>query len=398
MNFSQVSILSLPAALSLDRMHPQVRNDFLSDLGTVQEAIKAGVATSRATKTTNTWKLWLEFCNTHELDPRFPTNPDPVPYLQVFGQRLRDGRLSPGNRPVRASTVADTIRMVGQTYKQLGTRDIRLDKTTGQLDFRLQRQLKAFEKQDPAPTRVKPIPFQLVHHTVTTAHKHGQPSNATQATADMICIAFFFLLRPGEYTYTKNSTPFRLQDVLLYIGQRQLRPHEISAVELNTITAVSLCFTTQKNGVKGEVISHSCSGDNLVCPCKAITRRVNHLVQQRQPPSTPLCQFHQQRTINHVTTTDIRNALHQSLTEMGPTNLGIQPHEITARSLRAGGATALLCANIDANAIQLLGRWKSDAMIRYLHISANPHTQQFARKMVSSGQASFNPGSFIQPP
>jgi hypothetical protein len=95
-------------------------------------------------------------------------------------------------KPVRASTVADTIRMVGQTYMQLGTRDIRLDKLTGQSDFRLQRQPKAFEKQDPATTRVKPIPFQLVHHTVTTAHKHGQHSNATHATADMIRIAFFF--------------------------------------------------------------------------------------------------------------------------------------------------------------------------------------------------------------
>jgi hypothetical protein len=73
------------------------------------------------------------------------------------------------------------------------------------------------------------------------------------------------------------------------------------------------------------------------------------------------------------------------------TRLGIQPYEINARSLRAGGATALLCVNIDPNSIQLLGRWKSDAMLRYLHIAANPHVRQYAKKMFSSGTSSFNP-------
>jgi hypothetical protein len=71
----------------------------------------------------------------------------------------------------RASTVADALRMVGQKYVQLGTRDFLLDKFTGQLDIRLQRHLRAFEKQEPAPTRVKPAPLQLVHHVFTTAHQ-----------------------------------------------------------------------------------------------------------------------------------------------------------------------------------------------------------------------------------
>jgi hypothetical protein len=81
----------------------------------------------------------------------------------------------------------------------------------------------------------------------------------------------------------------------------------------------------------------------------------------------------------------------QGLTTVGPDKLGIQPHEINARSLRVGGATALLCANIDPNSIQLLSHWKSDAMLRYLHITANPHVRQYAKKMFTSGTSSFNP-------
>lgn len=227
-------------------MPTQVRDDFLHDYRAVQETIQSGVVPSRANKVANTWKLWMDFCTTHNINPWFPTTSDPLPYLQIFGQRYREGKLTPGNHPVRAGTTADAIRMVGQTYKQLGSRDFRLDRFTGQLDFRLQRQQRSFEKQDPAPSRVKPIPLQLVQHVVTTAYEPGQACEAIKSTADMVCIAFFYLLRPGEYTYTKNNTPFRLQDVHLYIDQRHIQPLQASPSDLNTITAVALCFPNQK--------------------------------------------------------------------------------------------------------------------------------------------------------
>jgi hypothetical protein len=39
-------------------------------------------------------------------------------------------------------------------------------------------------------------------------------NDALLATADMICIAFFFLLCPGKYTVAPSkNTPFRLTDV-----------------------------------------------------------------------------------------------------------------------------------------------------------------------------------------
>jgi hypothetical protein len=371
-------------------MSPQVRNEFIHDISSVQTTIQSGVVASRTDKATNTWKLWLAFCNTHNINPWFPNTPDPLPYLQVFGQRYREGRLAPGNHPVRADTVADAMRMVGQSYKQLGLRDFRLDTFTGQIDFRLQRQLRAFEKLDPPPSRVKPIPVQLIHHVVSNAYKPGQTSEAIKSIADMTCMAFFFLLRPGEYVMTKDNHPFRLQDVQLYINQRQIQPIHVTQEELHAVTAVSLCFPNQKNGNKGEIISHSRSGDNLVCPCLAISRRISHLLHHQQPPSTPLCKYLHNSSPFHVSSNDVCNSLRHSLARMGPHTLGIQPHEINARSLRAGGATALLCANVDQNSIQLLGRWKSDAMIRYLHIAANPHTRQYAKQMIT-GHASFNP-------
>jgi hypothetical protein len=210
-------------------MPAKARNDFVSDYRTVQERIRAGVVPSHTTKADHTWKLWMEFCNTHSVNPWFHTSTDPLPFLQVLGPRYRKGKLSPANQPVRAGIMADALRMMGQAYQQLGSRDFRIDKFTGKLDFRLQRQLKAYEKQDSAPTRVKPVPLQLVQHNImTTARKPCQTSEAIKAVVDMTCTAFFFLLRQGEYTVTNDNKSFRLQDTHLYIGQRHIHPHQAS--------------------------------------------------------------------------------------------------------------------------------------------------------------------------
>ena len=68
----------------------------------------------------------------------------------------------------------------------------------------------------------------------------------------------------------------------------------------------------------------------------------------------------------------------------------IGPADLSARSLRAGGAMALLYGNIDFDVIKLLGQWHSNAMLRYLHVQAQPIVQQLAQKMYNHGRYSFN--------
>jgi hypothetical protein len=48
------------------------------------------------------------------------------------------------------------------------------------------------------------------------------------------------------------------------------------------------------------------------------------------------------------------------------------PSDVSARSTRAGGAMALLCAGVDTDRIRLIGRWRSNELFRYLHVQAQP--------------------------
>ena len=277
----------------------------------------------------------------------------------------------------------------------MGSHDIRLD-PTGATDFRLGRQLRCYTKQDPPPKRVKPIPIQVVHALVEAAYAATNPDPPYLAIIDMICIAFFFLMRPGEYTKTNDNTPFKLQDVKLYIGQVRLDYNNATDAQFTAVTAVSLTFTTQKNGVKGEVITHGRTGHPRTCPVRAVIRRLRYLLRNNLPVTSALCAYlDNTRRLRHVVSRDITTALRAGIALVGRDSLDIAPNEVEARSLRAGGATALLVAGVDTDTIQLLGRWRSDAMIRYLHIQANPVVRRYARDMFSGGHISFRPGTLV---
>ena len=79
-------------------------------------------------------------------------------------------------------------------------------------------------------------------------------------------------------------------------------------------------------------------------------------------------------------------------------DLGFAPKDITARSLRAGGAMALLCGQVDTNLICIVGRWHSDAMFAYLHAQALPLIHNLARIMVQHGAYTLAAGAFAPPP
>jgi hypothetical protein len=74
-------------------------------------------------------------------------------------------------------------------------------------------------------------------------------------------------------------------------------------------------------------------------------------------------------------------------------NLGYGASDVSARSLRAGGAMALLCGRVDADTIRLVGRWQSDTMFRYLHAQALPIIRDLANTMVLHGNFVLLPDS-----
>jgi hypothetical protein len=271
----------------------------------------------------------------------------------------------------------------------MGAKDPRLN-LAFQIDFRIQRVLRTWKHTDPAPMQVKPIPITVIRWIAVSATA-DVVDNTFRAAADMFVISFFFLLRPGEYTDNKKD-PFRLADTQLFIGKRRLPILTTPAAELCQARFASLTFTSQKNGVCGEVIGLACSGDPYLCPVQAIIRRVLYLQSHSAPPSTPLASVF--NTPDKVTATFLTVRICEAVTSLGP-DLGFLPSEVSARCLRAAGATALLLAQVDPDVIRLIGRWRSDKMLCYLHVQAYPLMRDYSRRMLSAGAYTLIPNHLV---
>ena len=115
---------------------PPPHNDFQFDLGLVSEAMRASVTPAHARRKNAHWNLWVTFCLSIPLDPYLKFVEDTVPYIQVFGQRYRDGRIAPRGQPVAAGTVSDAMRSVGQELARMGAPDPRLT-PQGKQDYRV---------------------------------------------------------------------------------------------------------------------------------------------------------------------------------------------------------------------------------------------------------------------
>jgi hypothetical protein len=136
--------------------------------------------------------------------------------------------------------------------------------------------------------------------------------------------------------------------------------------------------------VRNEVVGLGRSGNPFVCPVASAARRVQHLHDNLAQPTAQLCTYYHNDSPHYVTSCDITATLRASVRVVGP-RLGFLPNEVSARSLRAAGAMALLCAHVDSDTIRLLGRWRSNVMLRYLTIQAQPIMRDFSRRMLAGG-------------
>jgi hypothetical protein len=366
----------------VDNCPSYLRRDLQNELCLVQQAVSTGVSHQRSNATDNTWSTWSTFYASLNIDPTLQHIDDPIIPLQLFAHRYRHGQASPSKTAVRSKTVGDALRSVGQTITNLVFRDPRLQ-PSGKLNFRLSRQLSSYNKQDPPPSRVKPIPCSILSTTVHNPCLAHHPRSHT--IADMLTLGFYFLLQPGEYAQTTNpeSTPFRLMDIHLKCGNTPLPHLTCTLAHIDAATFVCLEFTNQKNGVRGELIGLSRSGNPAFCPVQACINRIKHLRTFHAPPHLPLYAFFS-TSWQGITTTRLTTELRNVVTITGH-SVGLLPSDISIRSLRASGAMALLCANVDTDRIRLLGHWRSDEMLRYLHVQTHQVVTHLAPAMLDHG-------------
>jgi hypothetical protein len=117
-------------------------------------------------------------------------------------------------------------------------------------DFRLYRQLRCYAKEDPPPSRSKPLPLAILHNVRQMAALHNDEISLACVRLELHGI--LWLLRPGEYC---SSVSHRFVSVTYSSSLAELALiHSLVTSLTSTVLPSSLStFTTQKNGVRGEI-------------------------------------------------------------------------------------------------------------------------------------------------
>ena len=160
----------------------------------------AAIPRSRALAHDAHFSRWARFRAQHGLAPWLdPTDPHTIPWLQTYAALQRSGQSAARNQPLRAKSICDVLAAIAQAHTHLGRPDPR-HTSSGKLDPRHlslpncaatpnKNPLPAGSNLSPCPSSSSPMP---------SARQTNTPESA--ATADLMWLAYFFLLRPGEYT------------------------------------------------------------------------------------------------------------------------------------------------------------------------------------------------------
>jgi hypothetical protein len=188
------------------------------------------------------------------------------------------------------------------------------------------------------------------------------------AVADVVVVAFFYLLQVGEYTAPQNSRlkrtiPLQKCNVRLW-RNGQLLDHELDFHTLLCADSATILIANTKNGTKGAFVHHDAVGGDI-CPVAALACRMANLRGMRAstplstvcPPTTQTTQISDQNVTNVVRWGATYNCLMAK---------GYTVDRVSSHSLHAGGAMAIKLSSATDSTI-MLGRWTSLTYLTYIH-------------------------------
>jgi hypothetical protein len=299
--------------------------------------------------------------------------------LLTFAVAMREGQYGRGAQ-VKVQSVKKALRHVAQKLVLDGHPDPRKASPAQQsLDLPISRLLKSFGDNDPPAEPKLAIPIS----TITAISEQYRWNPHLDAVADLVTIAFFYLLRVGEYTSpatyrAKRTIPLRLCNIRLWHKGVVLQ-HSSGLTNLLTVDSATICIAHTKNGSKGVVVHHEAFG-GPICPVAALAQQVAN-ISLGPLLGTLDTVYHGLTAISKVTDRDIGIAVQWGAIYDGLLLRGYTLNRILTHSLRAGGAMALKLSGASDSTIMRVGRWTLLTYLTYIHTQIGALTAGLAWKM-----------------
>ena len=367
----------------LDYVPPFFRHLYEADFRSADEAIRAGrvaAATKKREKCFDDSQIYVR-------PLQLELEPDLSNASHAFAQRA-----------LSADTTSGAISAVGTTIALArGTNPTKLE-GTDKFAPRIGQMLDGWRKTDKPTEKKLPVEVDVPNHVATL----GGAADATplaQAVGDLVLVAFYFLLRVGEYTCRgngaakdadKQTEQFKVSDVRFFAKNRttgalQQLPPWARPVELLAATHATLRLGNQKNGWKNVCVHQEANGHEHLCTVKALARRIIHIMSHVTDRDCLLSAYWEGGERMDVAGDDISKAVKKAAEELCyPEDRNIEVDQVDTHSLRMGGANALSLAGYSDRQITKMGRWKSATFLEHIREELGISSAGMSRKMAQT--------------
>ena len=365
--------------------------NFARDVIAAGRAIDTGVVAANTKSRTKYWRHWTRYAASLHVDPLLqdvePIIRDTV--LTAFAARVRTGHY--GRRcQVKVQTVTDALSAISKTIELAGLQSP-VYRAHNVYTLPIQRCIEGMRRQDPPAVPQLALPIEVPTFLAKEAAATGDPKAKT--IGDLSLIAFYYLLRVGEYTKPRFATvngrrvratrtvQFTVASIGFFKDNKELLKTSPLSLLLDADYAV-LRITNQKNGRMGDVITHETHRSNPNGPIQALARRVHHILDNGGTSTTLLCDYLDDEGLWHSITPDhMRSNLRIAVKKLRLHERGIDPRDIGVHSLRAGGAMALKMMGVSDTIIKKQGRWTSMTFLEYIHNQLAYFAKDLSSKM-----------------
>ena len=184
----------------------------------------------------------------------------------------------------------------------------------------------------------------------------------------LLIIAFFYCMRSCEYLVTSGpriTINVRLRHVVFLNERGGTIPQR--SPQIHNAHSTSIMFENQKNKVKWDKSTQESTKDPLLNPTRALVSIVDELWKDpRTTEDTPICTFYEDGSTKYVTASDMLDFMRRTAEAIGEDKLGFTSVDIGTHSVRSGAAMAMFLDNTPIFFIMLVGRWSSDAFLKYI--------------------------------
>ena len=211
-------------------------------------------------------------------------------------------------------------------------------------------------------------------------------SELDRAMTQLTISAGFFACRSCEYSRVpkrdqKRTKLLCLRNIRFFKEGRLITS---PSADLEFAESVAVTFEMQKNEDKNETVVHGWTDDPVLCPVKQWAGLVNRVWSYPGTTTdTSVCVVWRHDRPEQISNRQIVLALRAACTTIDSAVLGFEPHEIGTHSLCSGAAMEMYLAGVPVYTIMLLGRWSSDAFLRYIRKQVEQFSRDVAQKMLT---------------